>query len=239
MTCRESNASGSPLPGHWSRTRAFLIFDEATSALDHESEAVIQQNLAQISQGRTVFMIAHRLSTVRQAHCIYVIDKGEIIEQGTHDELLQTSGFYATLHAHQAARERAHVRRERRMAFGTIGRHWMVWKAAWQAESGRPLGNATLGARATEFLPAVLRSNRRLLTDRTRLALDHLGCVHCGCPLGDARKNRHRCDGEGAGHSSGYSKVIQPYEAGVIAAIRVQDGQPVKQGDVLIELVRR
>jgi subfamily B ATP-binding cassette protein HlyB/CyaB len=80
-----------------------LIFDEATSALDYESEAVIQQNLAQISQGRTVFMIAHRLSTVRQAHCIYVIDKGEIIEQGTHDELLQTSGFYATLHAHQAA----------------------------------------------------------------------------------------------------------------------------------------
>ncbi|MBK9307853.1 MAG: type I secretion system permease/ATPase [Nitrospira sp.] len=80
-----------------------LIFDEATSALDYESEAVIQQNLAHISQGRTVFMIAHRLSTVRQAHCIYVIDKGEIIERGTHDELLRTSGFYARLHAHQAA----------------------------------------------------------------------------------------------------------------------------------------
>jgi subfamily B ATP-binding cassette protein HlyB/CyaB len=48
-------------------------------------------------------MIAHRLSTVRQAHRIYVIEKGEIIEQGTHDELLRTSGFYARLHAHQAA----------------------------------------------------------------------------------------------------------------------------------------
>ncbi|NGZ98090.1 MAG: type I secretion system permease/ATPase [Nitrospira sp. WS110] len=80
-----------------------LIFDEATSALDYESEAVIQQNLVQISQERTVFMIAHRLSTVRQAHRIYVIDKGEILEQGTHDELLRTSGFYARLHAHQAA----------------------------------------------------------------------------------------------------------------------------------------
>lgn len=80
-----------------------LIFDEATSALDYESEAVIQQNLVQISQERTVFMIAHRLSTVRQAHRIYAIDKGEILEQGTHDELLRTSGFYARLHAHQAA----------------------------------------------------------------------------------------------------------------------------------------
>ena len=80
-----------------------LIFDEATSALDYESEAVIQQNLAHISQGRTVFMIAHRLSTVRQAHRIYVIERGEIVEQGTHDDLLRNSGFYARLHAHQAA----------------------------------------------------------------------------------------------------------------------------------------
>jgi subfamily B ATP-binding cassette protein HlyB/CyaB len=78
-----------------------LIFDEATSALDYESEAVIQQNMAQISQGRTVFIIAHRLSTVRPAHRIYVVDKGEIVEQGSHDELLRVNGFYARLHAHQ------------------------------------------------------------------------------------------------------------------------------------------
>ncbi|MDH4087573.1 MAG: type I secretion system permease/ATPase [Nitrospira sp.] len=78
-----------------------LIFDEATSALDYESEAVIQQNMAQISQGRTVFIIAHRLSTVRPAHRIYVVDKGEIVEQGSHDELLHVGGFYARLHAHQ------------------------------------------------------------------------------------------------------------------------------------------
>jgi len=78
-----------------------LIFDEATSALDYESEAVIQRNMAQISQGRTVFIIAHRLSTVRPAHRIYVVDRGEIVEQGAHDELLQISGFYARLYAHQ------------------------------------------------------------------------------------------------------------------------------------------
>jgi subfamily B ATP-binding cassette protein HlyB/CyaB len=78
-----------------------LIFDEATSALDYESEAVIQQNMAQISQGRTVFLIAHRLSIVRPAHRIYVVEKGEIVEQGSHDELLHIEGFYARLHAHQ------------------------------------------------------------------------------------------------------------------------------------------
>jgi subfamily B ATP-binding cassette protein HlyB/CyaB len=80
-----------------------LIFDEATSALDYESEAVIQDHMAEICNGRTVFIVAHRLSTVRPAHRIYVIDKGEIVEQGAHDDLLRNSGFYARLHAHQAA----------------------------------------------------------------------------------------------------------------------------------------
>jgi ATP-binding cassette, subfamily B, bacterial HlyB/CyaB len=78
-----------------------LIFDEATSALDYESEAIIQQNMAQISRGRTVFIIAHRLSTVRPAHRIYVVEKGEIVEQGSHEELLRVKGFYARLYQHQ------------------------------------------------------------------------------------------------------------------------------------------
>ena len=78
-----------------------LIFDEATSALDYESEAIIQRNLAHMCRGRTVFLIAHRLSTVRAAHCILVIDKGRIVEQGTHAELLERRGYYAKLHAHQ------------------------------------------------------------------------------------------------------------------------------------------
>jgi subfamily B ATP-binding cassette protein HlyB/CyaB len=79
-----------------------LIFDEATSALDYESESIIQKNLARICKGRTVILIAHRLSTVRHADRIYVIDKGEVVEQGTHQELLHLNGYYANLHRHQA-----------------------------------------------------------------------------------------------------------------------------------------
>jgi subfamily B ATP-binding cassette protein HlyB/CyaB len=79
-----------------------LILDEATSALDYESEAIIQRNLQAICKGRTVFIIAHRLSTVRQANRIFVIEKGEIVEQGTHSELLQLNGYYANLNRHQA-----------------------------------------------------------------------------------------------------------------------------------------
>ena len=78
-----------------------LIFDEATSALDYESEAIIQQNMVHICNGRTVFIIAHRLSTVRPAHCIYVIEKGEVMEFGSHEELVRLKGFYARLCRHQ------------------------------------------------------------------------------------------------------------------------------------------
>lgn len=79
-----------------------LIFDEATSALDYESEAIIQQNMARIGKGRTVFVIAHRLSTVRPAHRIYVVEKGEMVEEGSHEELLRLNGFYARLCRHQS-----------------------------------------------------------------------------------------------------------------------------------------
>jgi subfamily B ATP-binding cassette protein HlyB/CyaB len=75
-----------------------LIFDEATSALDYESEAIIQRNMAQICEGRTVFVIAHRLSAVRHSHRIVVIDKGKIVEAGSHDELVaRQQGLYAHL----------------------------------------------------------------------------------------------------------------------------------------------
>jgi subfamily B ATP-binding cassette protein HlyB/CyaB len=79
-----------------------LIFDEATSALDYESERIIQQNMPQLTRGRTVFVIAHRLSTVRRADRIITIDRGRLIEDGTHDELIQTGGRYASLCRMQA-----------------------------------------------------------------------------------------------------------------------------------------
>jgi subfamily B ATP-binding cassette protein HlyB/CyaB len=78
-----------------------LIFDEATSALDYESERVIQDNMASICKGRSVFIIAHRLSTVRQCSRIIVLEKGRIIEQGSHDSLLEENGYYAKLHSYQ------------------------------------------------------------------------------------------------------------------------------------------
>jgi subfamily B ATP-binding cassette protein HlyB/CyaB len=75
-----------------------LIFDEATSALDYESERVIQSNMQQITKGRTVIIIAHRLSTIRRSDRIITIDRGRIVEDGTHEELVRTGGRYATLH---------------------------------------------------------------------------------------------------------------------------------------------
>ncbi|TFB42266.1 type I secretion system permease/ATPase [Pseudomonas sp. F01002] len=76
-----------------------LIFDEATSALDYESERVVQQNMKDICQGRTVIIIAHRLSAVRDANRIVVMDRGQIVEQGSHAELLaHQAGHYSRLH---------------------------------------------------------------------------------------------------------------------------------------------
>ncbi|MGD1984427.1 MAG: type I secretion system permease/ATPase [Chromatiaceae bacterium] len=79
-----------------------LILDEATSALDYESERVIQQNLSSICGGRTVFIIAHRLSAVRQADRILVVDEGRIVEEGSHEALLAHRGHYARLYALQS-----------------------------------------------------------------------------------------------------------------------------------------
>ncbi len=78
-----------------------LILDEATSALDYESERIIQQNMRQIAKGRTVFIIAHRLSTVRHVDRILTIERGRLVEDGSHEDLLKAGGRYAALYRFQ------------------------------------------------------------------------------------------------------------------------------------------
>ena len=79
------------------RDPAILVLDEATSAVDNETEAAIQHSLHTAARGRTTLVVAHRLSTVRHADAIHVLDAGRIIESGTHDDLVARGGAYAAL----------------------------------------------------------------------------------------------------------------------------------------------
>ena len=79
-----------------------LILDEATANIDSETEQLVQNSLAKMRRGRTTIAIAHRLSTIQDANCIYVLDKGKIIESGTHEELLAKKGTYHKMYQLQA-----------------------------------------------------------------------------------------------------------------------------------------
>ena len=98
-----------------------LILDEATSALDTESERLVQEAIDRLLAGRTVFVIAHRLSTVVHADQILVLDRGDIVERGTHAELLARRGAYHRLHALQFP-QRARYRERLTCAFCSISR---------------------------------------------------------------------------------------------------------------------
>ena len=84
------------------RDAPILLLDEATSALDSESETLVQQALWQLMEGRTALVVAHRLSTVAGMDRLVVLDRGRIVEQGTHQQLLLTDGAYAKLWHHQS-----------------------------------------------------------------------------------------------------------------------------------------
>jgi ATP-binding cassette, subfamily B, bacterial len=91
------------------RDPAILVLDEATSAVDNETEAAIQRSLERVSVQRTTIVIAHRLSTVRHAHCIHVLEAGRLVEAGTHEELLEEGGLYAALWRVQTGERAAHA----------------------------------------------------------------------------------------------------------------------------------
>ena len=82
-----------------------LILDEATSSIDTRTEIEIQKAMDKLMEGRTSFIIAHRLSTIKNADLILVMDHGDIVEQGSHEELLEKNGFYANLYNSQFSEE--------------------------------------------------------------------------------------------------------------------------------------
>ena len=80
-----------------------LILDEATSSIDTRTEKIVQEGMDRLMHGRTTFVIAHRLSTVRNSDCIMVLEQGRIIERGTHDQLLEQKGRYYQLYTGKKA----------------------------------------------------------------------------------------------------------------------------------------
>ena len=92
-----------PLIRHKTVDSPVLVLDEATSSIDTETEIILQKGLNELLKGRTSFIIAHRLSTIKNSSCIMYVDKGTILEKGTHDELMAQKGEYYKLYMSQYA----------------------------------------------------------------------------------------------------------------------------------------
>lgn len=111
--CTDTRGNSAPRIGEWQkvalaravlRDSQILILDEPTSAMDAKAETELFERFHELARGRMMILISHRLSTVKMADRIYVIDRGQIVEQGTHDELLGQQGVYAGLFLAQAQR---------------------------------------------------------------------------------------------------------------------------------------
>lgn len=195
-----------------------LIFDEATSALDYESERIIQQNMKEIAKRRTVLVIAHRLSTVRATDRIVTLERGRLVEDGTHDSLIKMAAMHHCIGCRQVSMKSANP--------------------AKPMQSVIPFGRSSEGRREElAFLPAALQIVETPPSPTGRAIVATIIVLFCAA-LVWASWGTIDIVASAAGKivPSGRTKVIQPFETGVVRSIRVQDGQSVKAGDVLIEL---
>ena len=191
-----------------------LIFDEATSALDYESERIIQDNMQKICERRTVFVIAHRLSTIRRADQIITIERGRLVEDGTHDELMHSKGPTPTcITCKRGSND--------------------------DGQEGRRFPDRQRRRRdhETAFLPATLEVIETPPSPIGRTIGATIIAVFCVAVIwASLGKVDMVATAPGKIVPSGRTKTVQPFEAGVVRAIRVRDGASVKAGDVMIEL---
>ena len=186
-----------------------LILDEATSALDYESERVVQENMGAIVQGRTVFIIAHRLSTVRHCDRIVVLDRGRIVESGTHEELLTLNGYYAASRLSEPQSGYSLPIPPQRMA----SRAFVGPKTDGQSCA------TGVSARCPGVQDTPPSPTGRWLTGLLLL----LFCP--GCRLGQFREVDIVVTAPGRVVPSGQVKLVQAPEAGSVLAILVEDGR--------------